>query len=152
MDQHGHAERSPELGDGASAGPVAQKGQGGAAQFVSGFSRPLSGADSVDHGAQASRGDQHQRHGQFGDGVVVNAGGVAYPDSPRRGSGDVDRVVAHAAAGDDLQFGGLGEHVGGDRLAGHDGTGDTVEQGERFVGRPRSGRRAIADLMTVAAQ
>ena len=61
-----------------------------------------------------------------------------------RGSGDVDRVVAHAAARDDFQCGGAGEHFGGDRFAGDDGTGDAVEQGERFVGIPRSRRRVVA--------
>ena len=53
------------------------------------------------------------------------------------GGGYVDGVVADAAARENLQFGCVIEHLGGDRFAGHDRAVDTVEQGQRLVGVPR---------------
>ena len=150
VDQHGHAERSPELGDGASAGPVAQR-----ARVAPRSSCPASRGHVP---ARTPSITARRRRAAISINAIVSSAtaswltpGVLHTRIPaRRGSGDVDRVVAHAAAGDDLQFACLVEHFGGDGLAGHDGAGDTVEQGERFVGRPLSDRRVIADLVTVA--
>ena len=41
-------------------------------------------SDPVDDDGEAARGHEHQGDGQFGDGVVVDAGGVADPDPSGR--------------------------------------------------------------------
>jgi hypothetical protein len=46
---------------------------------------------------------QEQREGVLGDGVMVRARSTSHNDSPLRGSGYVDRVVADSGSGNDAE-------------------------------------------------
>lgn len=94
--------------------------------------------DRLDDTGEASCCHDHQAHGHLCDRVMVHARGVANPYAVSVCGFNINRIVAHAAAGNDFQPGNASEHVSGDRFAGQNGTGGAVEERLPLGSCPRS--------------
>ena len=66
--------------------------------------RPTAGMHGEMACVNPARHAKQQGKGVIGNGIIQQAGGVGDHDAQLGGRGDIDTVVAHAPAGNDLEF------------------------------------------------
>ena len=111
---HVRAERGQPLGDQLPDPAQPHHTDGLAVDLGAGERRPLPGAFTQRRvgGRDLPRRGQHQRHRVLGGAVDIRRGRVDHQHAARGGGVDVDVVQADAGAGDDLELGRGGQHLG----------------------------------------
>ena len=132
--QHAHSEARRAPHHRLTDAPAADDAEGFAKNIVAPRGRPLARDHAQVPRVNAPRDAEQQRPRVIGDGLVEHARRVGDDDAEARRGGDVDRVVAHAPARDDLEARGLGRSEDGGVVAvGADERG--VDAGEQFLNR-----------------